>query len=166
MIIVLTGPMGCGKTTVGKLLARRLGCRFADGDDYHPPENIAKMKAGIPLDDDDRRPWLTDLGERLQESAAKGEDLILACSALKNSYRRLLGIDQQIIHSVFLKGRKELLSQRVAVRFHEYMNSSLLDSQLEDLEEPEHGLIVSIEGTPEEIVQEILDNHPTLQNRK
>lgn len=157
MILVLIGPMGCGKTTIGKTLSRQCGYRFEDGDDYHPRANKEKMQAGIPLDDADREPWLTLLHELLITAYESGENVVLACSALKEKYRRLLGIDQKKIISVYLKGSRELLVQRIEGRQHEYMNKSLIDSQLNTLEEPETGIIVSIEGTPQEIVARILE---------
>lgn len=114
------------------------------------------MKAGIPLDDDDRRPWLQRLHAILQEAVAKDENMILACSALKRSYRHRLGIDQRTIRSVFLKGTAELLERRIAARTHDYMNASLLQSQLETLEEPETGLIVNIDASPDDILDDII----------
>lgn len=148
--------MGCGKTTIGQLISSRLGWRFLDGDDYHPKKNKAKMMAGIPLDDDDRRPWLQRLHAILQDAVAKDENMILACSALKRSYRHRLGIDQRTIHSIFLKGTAELLERRIAARTHDYMNASLLQSQLETLEEPETGLIVNIDASPDDIIDDII----------
>lgn len=156
MVIVLTGPMGCGKTTVGRLLAARLGWCFADGDDYHPPENVAKMAAGIPLDDDDRRPWLAILYSLLQKHIAAGENTVLACSALKRSYRRQLGIDQRQIVSVFLEGSMDVLAERVARRQHQFMKRSLLCSQLETLERPVTGVLIDICKSPDQIVSEII----------
>jgi len=156
MVIVLIGPMGCGKTTVGRLLSSRLGWRFEDGDDFHPEANRRKMNSGIPLDDDDRYPWLQKLRSMLEEAAAQDEDLILACSALKRQYRRLLGIDQKRILSVYLKADRDLLRQRVQARSHQFMNKGLVDSQLATLEEPETGLQVAVDGTPEEVVEQIV----------
>jgi carbohydrate kinase (thermoresistant glucokinase family) len=155
MVIVLIGPMGCGKTTIGKLVSASTGWRFADGDDFHPPGNIGKMAAGIPLDDDDRLPWLRSLGKLISRTIADGENLILACSALKRQYRTLLGIDQKQVVSVYLKGTPELLQQRIAGRTNHYMNKDLLTSQLQTLEEPRDGLIMSIADKPENIAREL-----------
>lgn len=157
MVIVLTGPMGCGKTTIGRLLSGRLGWRFEDADDFHPQENVDKMKSGVPLDDNDRLPWLRVLHDMINDSVSNGENMILACSALKRSYRQLLGVDQQSVMSIYLKGSPELLEKRVALRTHQYMNKDLLTSQLNTLEEPRDGLVISIAGTPEQVVDEIVD---------
>lgn len=156
MVIVLIGPMGCGKTTIGTLLAARLDCRFADGDDYHPQGNVTKMSAGIPLTDDDRLPWLAILAEMIRASIRRKEKMVLACSALKRTYRQILGIDQQQIFSVYLRGSRELLAERIGHRQHPYMNKGLLDSQLATLEVPRDGLIVDIAQSPERIVNDIL----------
>lgn len=155
MIVILMGPMGCGKTTIGKLLSRRLGWPFEDGDDFHPPENIAKMKAGVPLGDADRFPWLDILYSMFTAINEQGGNLVLACSALKKEYRRRLGIDQKDILSVYLQGTAAVLQSRIEKRSHHYMNKGLLESQLAALEEPENGVIVSIDASPEVIVEEI-----------
>lgn len=155
MVIILTGPMGCGKTTIGRMLSAQLGWRFADGDDFHPEANVRKMQSGQPLDDGDRGPWLEILHDMIQQSLASNEDLILACSALKRKYRRMLGIDQQSVMSVYLKGSIELLRDRIEARTHHYMDKSLLESQLNTLEEPVTGMVVSIADSPENIVLKI-----------
>lgn len=160
MVIVLTGPMGCGKTTIGKLLSERLGYRFADGDDFHPEGNIKKMQSGIPLNDEDRLPWLQILHDHILESLNKGENLIMACSALKRHYRKILGIDQQHVISIFLKGSQELLQQRIDSRTHQYMNKGLLASQLATLQEPRSGLTIDIDAKPDEIINRIISGLP------
>ena len=156
MAIVLVGPMGCGKTTIGKVLSQKTGWSFEDADDFHPESNKNKMAAGIPLDDDDRAPWLQILHDLILDHLARGENLILACSALKKEYRRALGIDQKEVISVFLQGTQELLQERIGLREHEYMNRGLLQSQLDTLEIPEGGIVVDIAGTPEFIADQIL----------
>ena len=156
MIVVLMGPMGCGKTTLGILLSEKLGWNFYDGDDYHPPANKKKMGAGIPLDDNDREPWLKTLAQLINEHKEQERSMILACSALKETYRQLLGIDQKTVVSVYLKGSKDVLKNHLAGRSHEYMDDDLLLSQLRTLEEPTSGIVVDVSGTPEETVQDII----------
>ncbi len=155
MILVLIGPMGCGKTTIGKLLSDKLGWRFEDADDFHSETNIQKMKAGVPLNDDDRLPWLKTLGKLMQQALAENQDMILACSALKKQYRQILGIDQKTIHSVYLKASQRLLEERVLARSHEFMNKSLISSQLDTLEEPVTGIVVGVDGSPDDVVRRI-----------
>lgn len=157
MVIVLLGPMGCGKTTIGETLGTKLGWRFYDADDFHPESNIRKMAAGVPLEDNDRQPWLETLRDLIDSHLSKNNNMVLACSALKKKYRRLLGIDQRRVYSVYLKGSFALLQKRIAIRSHEYMAKELLQSQLDTLEEPETGLVVDISGSPEQISQAIID---------
>jgi len=156
MIVVVMGVTGAGKTTVGRLLAERLGAAFADADDYHPPENVAKMRAGIALDDADRAPWLARLNGLLGDSAAKDESLILACSALKRAYRERLAAGIPGIRFVFLDGSKDLLARRLAGRTGHYMNPGLLDSQLATLERPDDAIVLSIDASPEAIAAHAL----------
>lgn len=157
MVIVVIGPMGCGKTTIGRLLAEKTGFPFDDADNFHPAENVEKMRAGIPLEDGDRIGWLKILAERIVTKREAGESLVLACSALKQSYRDILGIDQKSIISVYLRGTFDLLRARLGSRSHEYMNDSLLTSQLNTMEEPQGGLIVDIGMSPADITQEIIE---------
>ena len=157
MVLVIIGPMGCGKSTIGIMLARRLGWDFEDGDDYHPPENVEKMRAGIALDDSDRQGWLNTLRTRIDGRLERHEYLILACSALKQSYRQILGIDQRTVISVYLKGTVELLEERLRSRHHQYMNNALLTSQVQTMEEPQGGIIIDIDQSPESICSEIIE---------
>lgn len=157
MVFVIIGPMGCGKTTIGQVLATRLSWQFYDADDFHPEANKKKMAQGVPLEDSDREPWLNILHQIIQEHLTDGRSMILACSALKKKYRRMLGIDQQQVFSIFLKGSYSLLEERIAGRSHQFMARDLLQSQLDTLEEPDSGLTVDIAGTPEEICQTIID---------
>lgn len=164
--IVLMGVCGSGKTTLGQRLSQQLGWDFFDGDDFHPSANVDKMASGRPLDDDDRRPWLEALRDLLDRRLAAGEGTILACSALKESYRSLLGTERPEILLVFLDGSRELLSARMASRQGHFMPSGLLDSQLATLEDPlgdggKPALRLDVSQTPAElclqIVQAIFD---------
>jgi gluconokinase len=158
MVLVLMGVSGTGKTTVGKILATELGWDFVEGDDYHPAANVAKMKAGIPLDDEDRCPWLQALRRRIEEACRFGENMVLACSALKREYRQYLERDDlDCVYYVFLQGSEELISRRLAKRKGHFMNPTLLASQLEALEAPQGTLQVEIEPAPEVIAAEIRD---------
>lgn len=145
MIVVVMGVSGSGKSTLGALLAERLGVPFLDADEYHPPENVAKMAAGTPLTDEDRWPWLARLNAELR----KKESAVLACSALKESYRRALtqGLaDCRIVH---LRGGIELIRARLQARQHRYMPASLLESQFATLEPPADAVTVDISQPPE-----------------
>jgi len=141
VIVVLMGVSGCGKSTVGGVLAGRLGWPLAEGDDLHPPENVAKMAAGHPLDDDDRRPWLARIREWIDERLAAGESGIVTCSALKRRYRDVVRGDGQRpagdVVFVYLHGTREQLLARLTARQGHFMPPSLLDSQLADLEPPQ-----------------------------
>jgi gluconokinase len=160
MIVVLMGVSGSGKTTIGTLLAQRTGTIFADADDYHPQANKDKMRAGIPLNDEDRQPWLEILNGLLRGWYQSGESGVLACSALKEKYRQTLesGIPANAMSFVWLDPSKKVLAERLATRHHEYMNPDLLDSQIATLEPPEDALRVTDDGTPEQVVQEILQH--------
>jgi gluconokinase len=156
MIIVLMGVSGSGKTTVGKVLARQLGWTFLDADDYHPTANIEKMRKGIPLNDDDRRPWLQALRQRVEEACARGESVVLACSALKHVYQEYLQHEEpECIHYVYLNGSEELIRRRLASRKGHFMNPNLLHSQFETLEPPENAVQVDVAPGPEIIAAEI-----------
>jgi carbohydrate kinase (thermoresistant glucokinase family) len=155
MIIVLMGVSGSGKTTVGRRLAAELGWNFYEGDEYHPSENLDKMRRGIPLTDTDRTPWLESLRELIYTFLANGESAVLACSALKEKYREYLLIDPAVV-LIYLQGDYETIHARLQNRTGHFMNPSLLESQFAALEEPESALRVSIALDPAEIVRTII----------
>jgi gluconokinase len=156
MIVVVMGVSGSGKSTVGKLLARELGWTFVEADDYHPAANIAKMRRGMPLDDEDRRPWLDAIRHRLEEAGARGENVVLACSALKHSYQHYLaGFAPESVRYVYLSGSEELIRRRLAGRTGHFMNPALLHSQFETLEPPEGAVRVDVTASPEAIAADI-----------
>jgi gluconokinase len=143
MIIVLMGVCGAGKTKVGKALAASLDWPFHDADTFHPPENKAKMAAGVPLTDDDRWPWLDAIAQEMHSVLDRGGHAVLACSALKQAYRDRLARAGDV-RFVYLKGDVERIAPRVAKRRHEYMPASLLTSQFATLEEPADALVIDI----------------------
>ena len=157
MIILLMGPAGSGKTTVGELLAAQLSWEFADGDDFHPPANIAKMAQGTPLTDEDRVPWLQSIRDAMQQWHTQGKSVVVACSALKRSYRDLLGISPsaKFIRLVYLKGSYNLLLERLHSRAGHYMKEQMLASQLADLEEPTDAITIDVSNSPQRMVSEI-----------
>jgi gluconokinase len=154
MVIVLMGVSGSGKTTVGRLLAEQLGWKYFEADDYHSGASVEKMRSGVPLDDDDRRPWLEALRELIRDCLRRDESAVLACSALKESYREFLLIDERVV-LVYLKGHYEIIQRRLARRRGHYMNPNLLRSQFDALEEPAAAAHVDISPSPEEIVKEV-----------
>lgn len=156
--MIIMGVQGSGKSTIGKALAERLNIDFIDGDDLHPRANKEKMASGSPLTDEDRVPWLKTIGQTIADGRADGRITIVACSALKRWYRELLRSSDQDLVFVHLSGEKELVADRLAHRDHEYMPTTLLDSQLETLEPLagwERGIVISIEQRPEAIVDEV-----------
>jgi len=155
MMIVIMGVCGSGKSTVGMMLAEKLGYSFFDADDFHPQENIDKMASGQPLNDDDRKPWLMRLNEKLKACYAEKNYAILACSALKQSYRDMLadGLDEFCV--VYLKGDYDTIYARMTTREDHYMGAQMLTSQFEALEEPTDALEVSVADEPEVIVANI-----------
>lgn len=158
--LVVMGVSGCGKSTIGSLLGERLGIPFQDGDDLHPAANKAKMGAGIPLDDSDRQPWLEEIGRTLRASAEQGTPAIIACSALKRSYRDLLRSHVPDIVFVHLNGDRGTLLERMNARDHEFMPSSLLDTQLSTLEplgQDEKHILADITLTPTSLVESLCD---------
>lgn len=154
MIILLMGVSGVGKTTIGQELAQQLGWPFADADDFHSAANVAKMRAGISLDDDDRAPWLQSLHDAIEGWIAARQSVVLACSALREAYREqlIVGPDVKV---VFLHAQFALVSKRLEVRHEHYMNPGLLRSQFDTLEVPEDAISVDVSGRVPEIVAEI-----------
>ena len=154
MVILVMGATGAGKTTVGKLLARRLGWIFLDADDFHSSENREKMHRGIPLSDADRAPWLESIHDELVRRNGEGQDVVLACSALKQAYRDTLGANLQM-KIIFLRGSPEQLRHNLAARQRHFAGEDLVPSQLATLEEPSDAIVEDIGPPPEEIVERI-----------
>lgn len=154
MIIVVMGPTGSGKTTIGSLLAQRLGWAFVDADDFHSAANKAKMHQGIPLTDADRLPWLAAIHDQIAKWIALNQNVVLACSALKQSYRQLLWNGAEV-EFVYLKGSYELIAERLRARRGHFADEHILAGQFADLEEPTDAITVGIHPSPEEIVDEI-----------
>jgi gluconokinase len=159
-VLIVAGVSGSGKTTIGRLLAQRLNYAFRDADDFHPPENIAKMSRGEPLTDDDRAPWLDAIATWIGATLAADGRAVVTCSALKRSYRDRLVGQRRSVRLVFLKGDMALIARRLAARRGHFMPAQLLQSQFDALEEPQRAespLIVSIAPPPEILVAEIVD---------
>src|SRR5882724_731225 len=140
MIVIVMGVTGSGKTTVGTLLAAQLGWRFADADDFHPVSNIEKIRHGIPLNDEDRRPWLQALHKQIARWIADDRDVVLACSALKRSYREELAGGGSEVRFVYLKGTPVVIAERLRQRHGHFAGEQILGGQFADLEEPNDGL--------------------------
>lgn len=158
MVYVVMGVSGCGKSTVGTMLASRLSISFIDADDYHPEINIEKMMRGIALMDDDRIPWLEKLGQLIGDTLSKGEEMVLACSALKHSYRTILaGQNSRLVRFIYLKCSLETVQKRLQERRGHFMPSALLASQFTDLQEPRDAFTVDAGLPPERIVDSVVD---------
>jgi gluconokinase len=159
MIVIVAGVAGCGKTTVGAMLAGRLGWRFADADEFHPPENVAKMHAGISLTDQDRQPWLRAIAAWMDERIAAGESAVVTCSALKRVYRDVLLDGRPSAWLVFLSVDRDQLRRRLATRHGHFFPPELLDSQLAAVEPPgpdERAVVIKESGGPADTVEEIV----------
>jgi gluconokinase len=157
VIVIIFGVSGAGKTTVAKLLAHELGWHFLEADDFHPTANIEKMHAGHPLTDEDRTPWLARLRQQIERSLATLENVVMACSALKRAYRDCLRVSDDV-KFVFLSGDYAVIEKQLHSRHGHFMNAALLQSQFDDLEEPqpeENVLTIELEQTPEQIVERI-----------
>jgi gluconokinase len=156
-VAIVMGVAGCGKTTVGRALSGAIGWGFVDSDDLHPPANIAKMAAGVPLDDADRAPWLSAVRSETEARVARGERLVVACSALRESYRVAIAPDPANRRLVYLKGDFELLRARLEGRKGHYMRESMLRSQFDALEEPSDALTIDARLPADEIARNIVD---------
>ena len=155
MIIVVMGVCSSGKTLIGDLLAKRLGLPFYDGDNFHPESNISKMRKGIALNDKDRLPWLKNIANNMQKWDKDG-GAVVACSALKNTYRDILRTGSSDLRFVYLKGTKEIIIERIKNRKGHFFPDLLVDSQFATLEEPEDAIVIDIKLEPETIVEEIV----------
>jgi gluconokinase len=158
MILIAMGVSGAGKTRIGEMLAERLHCAFTDGDAFHSAANKEKMHHGIPLTDEDRWPWLKTIRAAIEEKQKAGETAVFTCSSLKRSYRDILRAGDKDVCFVYLKGSREMLAERLGHRTGHFFDPSLLESQLETLEEPgdDEAITVGIDLTPERIVDEVL----------
>jgi gluconokinase len=155
MVVLLMGVTGSGKTTVGEKLAAELGWTFSDADDFHPAANKAKMRAGIPLTDDDRWPWLLAVRQVIEQALRDNPGAIVACSALKAAYRDVLAGGLEPIRFVLLDGDPAVLKARLVQRRHEFMNPALLESQIDTLERPPNAIVIDIELPLDEQVRRI-----------
>lgn len=158
MIILVMGVSGSGKSTIGQLLAESLNWEFADADSFHSLENIEKMRHGIPLNDLDRMPWLLAMQQAIEQWLQDNKNVVLACSALKASYRQVLVLDEERVKLVYLKGSFEIIQKRLHIRQQHFMPEELLKSQFDALEEPLGALSVDIVNPPGVIVQNIIEN--------
>ncbi|WGY68973.1 gluconokinase [Burkholderia cepacia] len=158
MILIAMGVSGAGKSLIGEMLAERLSCSYTDGDAFHSAANKEKMHHGIPLTDDDRWPWLRTIREAIEEKQRAGETAVFTCSSLKRSYRDVLRGSDTDVRFVYLKGSFEVLHERLKSRTGHFFDPSLLKSQLDTLEEPgpDEAIEVSIELTPEQIVDQVM----------
>jgi gluconokinase len=159
VVAVMMGVSGSGKTTIAEGVAARLGWDVIEGDRFHPPANIAKMSSGIPLDDADRLPWLQAIAAAIGAHLAAGKSAVVACSALKRAYRRILIGTHTDVPLVYLQGSRELIGERVAARTNHFMPPALLDSQFATLQEPgadEHPIVVSVSPPPAVIVEAVI----------
>ena len=155
--LIVVGVSGSGKTTIGEMLAEHYSWPFFDADDFHPQENIEKMARGTALGDEDRQPWLKRLNQLIGEHVRRGDCLVLACSALKKSYRDLLSEGNEGVRFIYLKGSYDLILKRMQAREGHYMKADMLKSQFAALEEPRDALAVDISTQPEAIVAQIIE---------
>ena len=156
MIFIVMGVSGSGKSTVGKAVSKELGWKFYEGDEYHPAENVQKMKTGIPLNDEDRLPWLLSLRKIIGDAIEKKENIIISCSALKKVYRNILQVNNQVVF-IYLKGNYDFIRERMEKRANHFFKPALLKSQFETLEEPEGAIEIDISVSAESITKELVN---------
>jgi gluconokinase len=166
MIVILMGVSGVGKTTIGQILSEKLGWPLFDADEFHSAANIEKMRNGIPLQDADRWPWLDRMNAMLREHEGRGENVLLACSALKQAYRDRLAKGTAGLRWIYLKGSIDLIRQRLEARKNHYMKAGLLESQFATLEEPVDALGIDIGDTPDAIANAVLHRLQSPSARK
>jgi len=157
--LIVMGVSGCGKSTIAARLAQRLGFSYQDGDRFHPGANVAKMSAGQPLTDADRRPWLRAIADAIDRACVAGQPCVIACSALKRAYRDILVHGRDDVRIVYLRGSQPLIASRLAQRTHHFMPPELLASQFKTLEPPapaEHPITVSVDAPVDRIVDDIV----------
>mgnify|MGYP002413619282 CR=1 FL=1 len=159
-ILVIMGVSGSGKTTIGQLLSAELIYSFIDGDDFHASVNINKMSSGAALTDEDRWPWLEILTDKIQEHIQQEQSMVLACSALKKSYREILCVERELVQFIYLKGDYVTIERRIQSRESHFMTKSLLQSQFDTLEEPDDAIVVDIRLSPLEILESIRGSLP------
>jgi gluconokinase len=155
-IVIVMGVAGSGKSTIGPLIAAGLGADFAEGDSFHPPGNVAKMASGQPLTDADRGPWLAAMAAAIRDWQDRDRPTVLACSALRQSYRDILAGGSKAVRFVYLRAARDLVAARMATRRGHFMPSSLIGSQFATLEEPEDAIIVDVDDAPETIAARAL----------
>jgi gluconokinase len=154
VVVIIMGPTGAGKTTIGTMLAKQLNWQFADADSFHPPANVEKMSKGIPLNDADRAPWLAAMRKAILDWIAAGKNVVLACSALKRAYREELRPSPEV-KIVYLKGSYALFAERIRHRHGHFAGEGILAGQFSDLEEPDDAITVDAAQSPEQIIAEI-----------
>ena len=165
-MVVLMGVSGCGKTTIGQILAERTGWRLYDADEFHSVASIEKMRSGIALADADRWPWLDRMNAMLVQKQAQGENVLLACSALKRKYRDRLAKGSVQLHWVYLKGDFDLIRRRLEARKNHYMKAGLLESQFAALEEPDNAIVADISSEPDAIADFVMSQLQRTSTRK
>ncbi|MGD1006429.1 MAG: gluconokinase [Ignavibacteriaceae bacterium] len=156
MIFIVMGVSGSGKTTVAKAVSNKFGWKYYEGDEYHPAENVEKMKNWIPLNDEDRLPWLLSLRKVVEEAISKRENIVISCSALKEAYRKILKVSEEV-KFIYLKGSYDLIRKRMEERIPHFFKPEMLKSQFDVLEEPQQAIEIDISKSSESIIGDVID---------